>query len=188
LAGECYTRAFWETYRYPTVVVRPFNAFGPRSHHEGDCGEVVPKFMLRAIAGQPMIVFGDGQQTRDLTCVSDTARGILAAGLTDAALGETINLGTGRETTVNNLALEISALVGKGRAQIEYDEPRPGDVLRLCADIGKARELCGFEPRVTLREGLIGLLDWYQNLGSSAEELLRDDISHNWKLEDGVDA
>ena len=74
LAGECYTRAYHRTYGYPTVVVRPFNTYGPRSHHEGDSGEVIPKFMLRCLAGRPLIVFGDGTQTRDFTYVSDTAR------------------------------------------------------------------------------------------------------------------
>src|SRR5208283_3408103 len=83
LAGECYTRAFYETYRFPTVVVRPFNAYGPRCHHEGDCGEVIPKFLLRCLVGQPLMVFGDGRQTRDFTFVADTAAGILAAGTSD---------------------------------------------------------------------------------------------------------
>jgi len=180
LAGECYTRAFWATYGYPTVVVRPFNAYGPRSHHEGDCGEVVPKFMLRAMAGRPLIVFGDGMQTRDLTFVSDTASGILAAGLSDA-VGETFNIGTGREITVNDLAVEILDVVGANRRQIEHDEPRPGDVLRLYADIGKARKLFGFESRVSLQEGLIRLHDWYRSLKQSAEELLGEEIVHNWQ-------
>ena len=95
LAGDSYARAFWHTYGYPTVVVRPFNAYGPRSHHEGDSGEVIPKFMLRGMAGKPMVVFGDGTQTRDFTYVSDTAWGILLAGVSEAAVGETINLGSG---------------------------------------------------------------------------------------------
>src|SRR5262249_19571733 len=99
LAGECYTRAYWPTYGFPTVVVRPFNAFGPRSHHEGDCGEVIPKFLLRCLAGRPLIIFGDGSQTRDFTYVADTARGIMLAGLAPDTIGETINLGTGREVT-----------------------------------------------------------------------------------------
>jgi UDP-glucose 4-epimerase len=181
LAGECYTRAFWATYRYPAVVVRPFNAYGPRSHHEGDCGEVIPKFMLRAIAGRPLIVFGDGLQTRDLTFVSDTASGILAAGLSDAAVGETFNLGTGREIAINDLAVEILGVVSANRVQMEHDTPRPGDVLRLCADIGKASKLLGFEPRVSLREGLIRLRDWYRSLNQPAEELLREETVHNWE-------
>src|SRR5688572_17322885 len=70
LAGESYTRAYFQTYGYPTVVVRPFNTYGPRSHHEGDSGEVIPKFLLRTLAGKPMVVFGDGTQTRDFTYVS----------------------------------------------------------------------------------------------------------------------
>ncbi|MCX6844869.1 MAG: NAD-dependent epimerase/dehydratase family protein, partial [candidate division WOR-3 bacterium] len=87
LAGDCYTRAFWRTHGFPTVVVRPFNCYGPRSHHEGDSGEVIPKFLLRTMAGKPMVIFGDGSQTRDFTYVEDTARGILLAGTMDAAVG-----------------------------------------------------------------------------------------------------
>src|SRR4030095_3658430 len=71
LAGECYARAYYTTYGYPTLVVRAFNNYGPRSHHEGDSGEVIPKFLLRCLAGRPMIVFGDGTQTRDFQYVSD---------------------------------------------------------------------------------------------------------------------
>src|SRR5260370_22239413 len=95
LSAECYTRAYRETYDYPTVVVRPFNAFGPRCHHEGDSGEVIPKFMLHALAGRPMVIFGHGTQTRDFTYVSDTAAGILAAGQSDAAVGHPIKFGKG---------------------------------------------------------------------------------------------
>ncbi len=113
LAGECYTRAYHATYGYPTVVVRPFNAFGPRSHHEGDSGEVIPKFLLRSLAGKPMIVFGDGTQTRDFTFVSDTAAGILLAGEHDRAIGDTINLGSGIEVTINELASQIASLTGR---------------------------------------------------------------------------
>ena len=64
LAGECYTRAYHSTYGYPTVVVRPFNSYVPRCHHEGDSGEVIPKFLLRSMAGKPMVIFGEGTQTR----------------------------------------------------------------------------------------------------------------------------
>ena len=83
LRARRYTSAFHRTYGYPTVVVRPFNTYGPRSHHEGDSGEVIPKFLLRCLAGKPMVIFGDGTQTRDFTYVSDSARGIILAG-TDA--------------------------------------------------------------------------------------------------------
>jgi hypothetical protein len=149
LAGECYARAFHATYGYPTVVVRPFNSYGPRCHHEGDSGEVIPKFLLRAIAGKPMVIFGDGTQTRDFTYVADTARGILEAGFADAAVGQTINLGSGREVTINDLAREVAQVLGKPDAPVVHDEPRPGDVLRLCADSSRSQRLLRFEPRVS---------------------------------------
>src|SRR5439155_3431420 len=101
------------TYGYPVVIVRPFNAFGPRCHHEGDSGEVIPKFLLRCLAGRPMLVFGDGHQTRDFTFVSDTARGILLAGLAENAVGQTINLGSGREISINELTREVAVACGR---------------------------------------------------------------------------
>jgi UDP-glucose 4-epimerase len=181
LAGECYTRAFHETYRYPTVVVRPFNAFGPRCHHEGDSGEVIPKFMLHALAARPMVIFGDGLQTRDFTYVSDTATGILAAGQADTAVGQTLNLGNGKEITINELARSVAFVVGQPNCQMLHDNPRPGDVLRLYADTGKACRLLGFRPTITLREGLSRLKAWYESLGRPPQDLLAQEIVHNWE-------
>jgi UDP-glucose 4-epimerase len=182
LAGECYARAFYQTYSYPTVVLRPFNTYGPRCHHEGDCGEVVPKFMLRCMAERPLVVFGDGTQTRDFSYVSDTARGILLAGLADDAVGQTINLGSGSEIAINQLSCEVSAVVERPDLAVTHDASRPGDVLRLCADITKARQLLGFEPEVTLREGLTRLRDWYVSLGQPPEVLLEQEVVHNWEI------
>ena len=182
LAGECYTRAFYHTYGYPTVVLRPFNAYGPRSHHEGDCGEVIPKFMLRCMAGRPLIVFGDGTQTRDFTYVADTARGIIMAATCDAAVGTTINLGSGREISVNELARLVAEVVGCDRAEVIHDFARPGDVPRLLADISKARRLLGFEPNVTLRQGLASLKQWYLNQGEAPSKALERESVRNWEL------
>lgn len=180
LAGECYTRAFWETYRYPTVVVRPFNAFGPRCHHEGDSGEVIPKFVLRAMAGKPLKIFGDGTQTRDFTYVADTARGILLCGTADDAVGQTINIGSGREISINDLAKTVSDLVVGGTARIEHDAPRPGDVLRLCADTSKAQALIAYAPTVAFRDGLASLYSWYRQSNRSVDALLAEEFEHNW--------
>ena len=181
LAGECYTRAFYETYGYPTVIIRPFNSYGPRCHHEGDSGEVIPKFLLRGMAGQPMIIFGDGSQTRDFTYVSDTARGILTAGFTDNAIGETINIGNGNEITINHLAQKITDVLDQFEVKVVYDDPRPGDVLRLYAGTTRARQLLGFEPQITLREGLEKLRDWYISLDQAPEALLEQEIIRNWE-------
>lgn len=182
LAGECYTRAYFETYGYETVVVRPFNSYGPRSHHEGDSGEVIPKFLLRTMAGKPMLIFGDGTQTRDFTFVSDTAQGILLAGLRESAVGQTINLGSNYEISINELAEKVKRVVGRADAQIVYDAPRPGDVLRLYADSSKAGALLGFEPQVSLDEGLARLKAWYESLNVSPEELLQQEKARNWEV------
>ena len=183
LAGESYTRAYYRTYGFPTVVVRPFNTYGPRSHHEGDSGEVIPKFLLRCLAGRPMVIFGDGTQTRDFTYVSDSARGIILAGTSDAAVGRTINLGSGREMTINELATTAAAVTGRTDSRIEREIPRPGDVLRLLADMTQARELLGYQVEVPLAEGLRRLLDWYQDQGRSPEELLQHEIVCNWEAQ-----
>lgn len=181
LAGECYTRAFHRSYDYPTVVVRPFNSYGPRCHHEGDSGEVIPKFLLRAMAGRPLVVFGDGTQTRDFTYVEDTARGILSCGPASDAVGDTINLGSGREIAINDLAKEVIDTVGASGGKIVHDQPRPGDVLRLYADNTLAKKLLGFEPQVTLRHGLTRLKNWYVERGESPETMLEHEVVHNWK-------
>lgn len=182
LAGECYTRAFHRTYDYATVVIRPFNSYGPRSHHEGDSGEVIPKFLLRTLAGKPMVIFGDGSQTRDFTFVSDTARGILEAGLSENTVGETINIGSGFEIPIRELADEVRCVTGLPDALIIHEADRPGDVLRLYSDTSKAQRLIGFEPRVTLRDGLTQLLAWYRSQDNSPEEMLRTEIVKNWEV------
>jgi len=181
LAGECYARAFYRTYGYPTIVVRPFNTYGPRCHHEGDSGEVIPKFLLRCMAGHPMVIFGDGNQTRDFTYVSDIAGGILMAGSADKAVGETINLGSGCEITINDLARQVAEVVGRPDAVVTHDNPRPGDVLRLFADTTKAHQLLGFKSKVTFLEGLAKLKDWYLSLGQPPEVLLEQEIVRNWE-------
>jgi len=186
LAGECYTRAFYRTYAFPTVVVRPFNTYGPHCHHEGDSGEVIPKFLLRCMTGYPMVIFGDGTQTRDFTYVTDTARGILLAGLAEDAVGETINLGSGREIAINDLAHEVSVIAEQPDATTVHDDPRPGDVLRLCADTTKARELLAFEGKITLRDGLARLRQWYLTLRPTPEIMLKEEIAHNWNLPGSV--
>ena len=180
LAGEAYTRAFFRTYGYPTVVVRPFNTYGPRSHHEGDSGEVIPKFLLRCLAGKPMVIFGDGTQTRDFTYVSDSARGIILAGTTPAAAGRTINLGSGFELTINDLAKTVAQIAERPDAEVVHDQPRPGDVTRLYSDMSQARSLIGYEVRIPLAEGLQQLLAWYRAQKASPEELLRNEVVRNW--------
>ncbi len=181
LAGECYARAFYRTYNYPTVMIRPFNTYGPQCHHEGDSGEVIPKFLLRCMADKPMVIFGDGSQTRDFTYVHDTARGIIDIGLSDKAVGLTVNLGSGAEVSINNLAQAVADVAGRKNAHLVHDIPRPGDVLRLYADLSLARELFEFTTEISLTQGLNMLKEWYLSSGVSMDELLACEKVRNWE-------
>lgn len=180
LAGERYADAYWKTYGLPTVVLRPFNAFGPHSHHEGDSGEVIPKFMLRSLKGELLIIHGDGSQTRDFTYVSDTARGILLAAVSDKAVGRTINLGQGKEISINELARVVCAVTGQNDSNVVHEESRPGDVLRLYCDSSLAGELLGYAPQIDLRDGLDLLHKWYLASEQSVDELLANERTNTW--------
>jgi UDP-glucose 4-epimerase len=181
LAGEAYARAAFLTWGFPVVIVRPFNAFGPRSHHEGECGEVIPRFLLRALAGRPVVVFGDGGQTRDFTFVEDTARGVRLAGEGDAALGGTFNLGSGRELRIGELPAMIAHASGIAVPPIQYQAPRPGDVRRLVADAARAHSVLGFAPRVSFEEGVDRLVAWVRAQGLSPEALLEQESVRSWE-------
>jgi UDP-glucose 4-epimerase len=183
LAGESFARAFHDSYGFPTVVVRPFNSYGPRCHHEGDSGEVIPKFLLRCMAAMPIVIFGDGSQTRDFTYVGDSARGIIAVGMADVAVGKTVNVGSGRELSVRALAREVGMVLGHAEPAIVHMEPRPGDVLRLCADSSLARDLCGFEPKISIPEGLAKLKEWYEMQATPPEVLLEKETVRNWETD-----
>lgn len=181
LAGEAYARAYHRCYGLPVSIVRPFNSFGPRSHHEGDAGEVIPKFVLRALAGQPLTLFGDGEQTRDFCYVSDTARGIVLAATAENVLGETINLGSGCERSIREVALAVLAAVGRDPASLHLDVARPGDLPRLRAATEKAQRLLGFRPTVTFDDGLSRLIAWYGRDAILAEQKLLQDVQRNWE-------
>lgn len=166
LAGECYARAFHRCYGFDAVVLRPFNAYGPRSHHEGDSGEVIPRFIIRALARRSLPVFGDGTQTRDLTHVYDTAAAIARAALAPGLAGETLNVGSGREHSVNALAELVRRIVGDDSVAIEHVEARPGDVLRLVADSSRAARALGHRSTVDLEAGVRDLVSRARALGA----------------------
>jgi UDP-glucose 4-epimerase len=180
LAGEAYARVYHSIYGLPTVTVRPFNTYGPGSHHEDDSGEVIPKFLLRARNDLPPIIFGDGTQTRDFTFVSDIAQGMVAAAETDEAIGEIINLGSGKEISITELASRILRLTGHTDLDPQYTAPRPGDVHRLLADATKARKLLRWAPSVDLGEGLQRLLAWHDAAGTDWSAALAEDVEMNW--------
>ena len=181
LAGESYALAWHRSWGLPVTVVRPFNAYGPRCHHEGDAGEVVPRFVLSAMCGEPMTVFGDGQQTRDFTHVSDTARGILAAATAPESIGQAFNLASGVEIEIVALARRIAQRLARLDARIEHHGARPGEVRRLIGDATRARLALGYAPRINLDDGLDGLIRWYQQGEDTPQALLRTIRLRNWE-------
>jgi UDP-glucose 4-epimerase len=181
LAGECYARAFHRCYGTDVVVLRPFNAYGPRSHSEGDSGEVIPRLLLRALTGRSLTIFGDGTQTRDFTHVYDTAGAMAAAGAADAVSGLTLNVGSGTETSINELA-DLVRKVTRRDVPVEHVDSRPGDVLRLFAESSRAAEKLGYSPIVSLDGGLEDLASRLESLGdSSLEELTAQMRIRNWE-------
>lgn len=164
LAGECYARSYFRCYGFPTVVVRPFNAYGPRSHFEGDSGEVLPRFVLWALTDSPLVVYGDGTQTRDLTHVHDTAAAIASAAVAAGVEGRTFNVGSGREHSVLELAETVREAVGRRDLPIEHLAPRPGDVLRLVADSAAAERALGYRPQVPIAEGIAEMVARFRAL------------------------
>jgi UDP-glucose 4-epimerase len=182
LAGECYARSFYRCYGFPAVVVRPFNAYGPRSHFEGDSGEVLPRFVLRAVTGHPLVIFGDGEQTRDLTHVYDTAAAIALAAVAEGVEGRTFNAGSGREISINELAELVRRVVGNPGLPIEHVESRPGDVLRLLADSSAAERTLGFRPSVSAERGIAGLVAGFRAIPlARAEQLASAMRVKNWE-------
>jgi UDP-glucose 4-epimerase len=180
LAGEAYARAFHRTYGMDTVVVRPFNTYGPRSHFEGDSGEIIPRTVLRVLNGQRPLVFGDGLQTRDLMYVSDTAAALVAVAASAETIGETLNLGSGHETSILDLCRAIASAAGRPDLEPQHLDPRPGDVRRLLGDPTRVRELVGFEPGVSLETGIANVVDWFSR-GDVAAMASRI-VELNWVL------
>jgi nucleoside-diphosphate-sugar epimerase len=154
LAAERYCVAFSRVYEgLETAVLRYFNVFGPRQSPSSQYAAAVPLFIARIAAGEPITVFGDGEQSRDFTYVANVVDATIAAAHADGANGRIFNVAASAPTTVNALADEIGAIVGKP-VRKEYAPARAGDIRDSWADVSAAREVLGWEPRVGLREGL----------------------------------
>jgi UDP-glucose 4-epimerase len=181
LAGEHYAKAYWQTYGLPTIVVRPFNTYGPREHTSGDLAEVIPRFVIRVLNGLPPVIFGTGENGRDFTYVTETVRGIALAASCDALVGRAVNIAYGEMVTVRQVAEAIARLCGRPGLQPRFIEPRPGDVRALRADTRLAREILGFAAGVKFEEGLRRYIDWFRVAHPDPAALLEDDI-RNWRL------
>ena len=153
LASEHYIFTLGRHYGIQAVALRIFNAYGPGQALPPAYPPVVPQLINRISQGGSVVVFGDGRQTRDYICVDDVVDALIAAGQADGLDGEVINIGSGVETSVNELVGLIEEVTGR-QAHVLYDEEQSGGVRRLVADVDKARRLLSFHPQKPLLEGL----------------------------------
>jgi len=161
LAGEMYARVFTRTYGLPTVCLRYFNLFGPRQDPTSPYSAVLSIFIAALLRAQRPNVFGDGEQSRDFTYVDNAVEANLLACSSPAAVGEVINIATGQRQSLNRTLALLRELIGTDVEPI-YGPPRTGDVLHAHADIARARQLLGYEPKVSFEEGLRKTVQWYQ--------------------------
>ncbi len=161
IAADKMAEAFHASFGLPVVTVRPFNTYGPRQSARA----IIPTLITQALSGQTLRV-GNTTPTRDFTFVGDTVNGFLCAGQADNSFGQTVNLGTGSEISIEDLARTIARLCGVS-CTIEREEQRVrragSEVERLCADNRKAAELIGWRPEVSLDDGLRQTIAWMRD-------------------------
>jgi nucleoside-diphosphate-sugar epimerase len=162
LVGEYYCQVFTSVYGLETVSLRYFNVFGPRQDPGSQYSGVVSRFISSLCSNENPVIFGDGEQSRDFTYIDNVIAANLKAASTTKGIGKVINVATGDRVTLNQLLAELKDLIGKPDVEVDYREPRVGDVRHSLADTTRARELLGYEPTVGLREGLKRTIDWWK--------------------------
>lgn len=160
-AGDLIVESYVRTFDISASLVRPFNNFGPRQN-VGSYAGVIPIIIQKVMNGSPIEIHGDGNQTRDFIYVKETVDLVLRVYENRAFNnGAAINIGTGHETSINELVARVLHLMDKPSHPVVHTNERPGDVLRHCADISRARDLIGLEPHAITDEDLIETINWY---------------------------
>jgi nucleoside-diphosphate-sugar epimerase len=162
LVGEYYCQVFTRVYGLETISLRYFNVFGPRQDPSSQYSGVISRFISTLLNDQKPVIYGTGEQSRDFTYIDNVVDANLKAAETNRGIGLTINIANGERISLNQLLSEVKELTGRKDVEAEYQKPRAGDVMHSLADISRARDLLGFEPRVGLREGLQVTIDWWK--------------------------
>ena len=160
-AADLMARSYWRTYRLDVAIARPFNTYGPRQN-EGVYAAVIPITLRRLIAGQPPVLYGDGNQTRDFIFVKDTARGIIEVYLHGKSRGKEINIAFGRELKIKDLIKIICKEFGY-QGKILRKPARPADVSRHLAGTKLAQQLLDFRCQYHFEKGIKETVEWYKN-------------------------
>lgn len=153
LVGERYCKLYYDLYGLETVSLRYFNVFGADQDPHSEYSAVIPKFITKLLAKEPLTIYGDGEQSRDFTYVDNVVEANLLALRAIDAVGHVCNIGCGARITLNELTRLLEEILGT-KANVDYTDPRAGDVRHSLADITKARHLLGYEPKVMVQEGL----------------------------------
>lgn len=160
IAAENLVLSYYNTYKLPTVVIRPFNTYGPFQKTGGE-GGVVAIFINNAINSRDINIYGSGNQTRDLLYVKDCAEFVVKSGYLESTNGQIVNAGTGRDITIN----ELAELISKKRSKIlhiPHIHPQ-SEIMKLKCDYNKAKNLIGWEPEYTLEEGIFETQEWIKD-------------------------
>lgn len=164
VACEQLAHAWSQSYGLSTSCLRYFNIFGPRQRADSAYAAVVAAFAAKLLAGERPVIYGDGLQSRDFTFISNAVYATLLAASSKRPLaGEVMNIGTGGSVSLIELAALMSEILTGERVEPVFEEPRAGDVRDSRADISRARELIGYQPVASLREGLVQTCQWYRS-------------------------
>lgn len=159
LAAEEYCRLFSQEYGLKIVILRYHTVFGPRQRPD----MAIYKFTDALTSGRRPIIFGNGNQTRDFTFVSDAVEGTVLAAEKEKAIGEALNIGSGCQTSVNEVVAIIVDLIGKKGASPIFEDPKKGDVPDTLANIEKAKSILGYQSTLHIKDGLQKFIDWFLN-------------------------
>jgi len=162
LVGEYYCQVFTHVYGLETVSLRYFNVFGPRQDPTSQYSGVISRFMSALMTGAQPVIYGDGEQSRDFTYISNVVDANMRAAESAAASGEIINIANARRTTLNELLETMKKVTGRSSVTARHEPPRAGDVRDSLADLTRARTLLGYQPRVNLEDGLRLTFEWWK--------------------------
>jgi UDP-glucose 4-epimerase len=166
--GESYCKLYYELYGLETVSLRYFNVFGPAQDPSSQYSAVIPRFVNALLAGQPLTVYGDGEQSRDFTYVDNVIEANLLAMRRDGAPGKVFNIGCGERISLNRLIQVLERIIGSP-ATVNYTAPKVGDVRHSLADLGLARKILGYDPSISFEAGLLRTVDSMQKSGQQQE-------------------
>jgi UDP-glucose 4-epimerase len=163
--GEIYCKAFYETYGLETISLRYYNVFGPRQDPNSQYAAAIPLFVSALLREESPRIFDDGEQSRGFTYIEDVLQANWLAAQVKETHGEAINISTVNAVTVNTVVKTITELLEKDIKPV-YAPPRPGDIKHSLADVALAKEVIGYEPKISFAEGIRMAIDWYrENLG-----------------------